>query len=228
MSGGGAVPLFTATAGESIMQVTLNDHGLVVNSTFNVGVQTAVGGVILNGTYTVNWVQDANIFFITINQQISSNEGVYENNSQVQLQTQDPAVPPIDYIMTPFGRTDYAQIPDKTQQGRPTTYWYDRLINPTIYFWQVPDASGPYELRSYRMRQIQDANPSMGQVPEIPQRFYDALCARMAQRLSVKYAKQMYALLKSEADMAMSAATTEDRERAEIFITPMLDGYYRM
>ena len=33
-----------------------------------------------------------------------------------------------DRIIWPFSRTEYASIPDKSQQGAVTSFWFDRLI----------------------------------------------------------------------------------------------------
>lgn len=227
VSGGGTVPQFTATAGQVAMNVHLPNHGLVVNDIFNIGAQTVVGGITLYGSYTVNGVTDVNNFGITLNATVIINQVAYENGGLAQIQSQANSVEPIDYILTPFGRTDYAQIPDKLVQARPTSYWFNRQINSQVNLWQVPDQNGPYQLQTYCMMQIQDAYPVMGQVPQIPYRFMDALCAKLAYRLAIKYAKAMIAILKPEADAAYALATTEDRERAQISILPDLSGYYR-
>lgn len=223
---GGALPIFTSTAGSSNISVSIPNHGLVAGDTFNVAVQTSVGGVILLGANPVLSVADASHFTISTYQTAVSTATVTENNGLEQFMGQTAGVDPIDYIMTPLGRTDYAQIPDKAVQARPTTYWFNRQINPNITMWQVPDQNGPYELRAYRMRQIQDANYTMGQTPDIPYRALDALCKRLAYRLAMKYAKPMMTMLKGEADMAMSLLQTSDVEDATIMILPSFEGYY--
>lgn len=227
LSNGGAVPLFTAVAGQVAVQVTLANHGLVAGEVFTVYAQTHIGGITLLGPYTVTGVIDASNFGIAISQTIQFGDTQYENTNlaQIQFQTNGSAV--IDNMMSPFGRTDYAMIPDKLAQGRPTTYWMDRQITPKVSIWQVPDQNGPYQLQCYRMRRVQDANASMGETPEIPYRFIDAFCARLARRLAVKYAKPMIAVLEKDADRAWMEAGIEDRERADIMIMPDLTGYYQ-
>lgn len=227
INNGGSVPLFTPTAGSSLMKVTLANHGLANGQLFNVAVQTIVAGVILFGSYTVVNVIDASNFTMQLMEDAGNNTSVSENMGQLQLQTQSTTADPVDRIMTPMGRTDYAMQPDKFVQATPTQYWFDRLINPQITMWPVPDQNGPYQLQYYRMRRIQDASPTMGQTAEIPYRFIDAFCARLAHRLAIKYAKTMLDTLSKEADRAWNEAAIEDRERADIFIMPMLDLYYR-
>lgn len=227
VSGGGTLPVFTTTAGLSDVLVTLNNHGQTVNSTFVVQANSPVGGLVLFGGYLVTEYVDVNNFIISVTAQALFNDAQTENLGFVQIQAQSQTVAPIDNIMTPFGRTDYAMLPDKYAQGKPTSYWFNRQIVPQILLWQVPDQNGPYQLCMWRMKRCQDASPTMGQTPDIPYRFIDAMCARMAHRLGMKYAKQMLPTLEKEAQMAWSEAGIEDRERADIYIMPMLDGYYR-
>jgi hypothetical protein len=58
----------------------------------------------------------------------------------------------------PISRTDYASIANKQQTGFPTSYWFDRLINPNLYIWPLSPQSGIYTLTYYRMRQAQDSD----------------------------------------------------------------------
>jgi hypothetical protein len=49
--------------------------------------------------------------------------------------------PSIDRVILPISRTEYASYPNKTQQGFPTTFWFDRLLAPTVTLWPVPDGT---------------------------------------------------------------------------------------
>ena len=57
------------------------------------------------------------------------------------IETDDGIGPPIDRLILPISRTEYASYPNKEQQGFPTTYWQDRLINSTVTIWPVPDGT---------------------------------------------------------------------------------------
>ncbi len=227
VNNGGVLPVFTAVIGQTPITVTLANHGLVAGQQFIIAAQTLVGGNYLSGTYTIASVVDSSNFIITTYVEAQYNDSVSENTNLVQVQYQQQQVQNTDFILTPFGRTDYAQIPDKTVQSRPTSYWFDRTINPSVTLWQVPDQNGPYTLNCYRMKRIQDANAVMGQIPDIPYRFIDALCAKLAYRLAMKYAKAMLPVLEKEMMAAYGEAQIEDRERADIFILPDLSSYYR-
>lgn len=132
-----------------------------------------------------------------------------------------------DIYMTPISRTDYASFPDKTQQGQPTIYWFDRTITPTVYLWQVPDATGVYDFKFYRVRQNEDAYLDGGQTLSAPYRFYDAFVAGLAARLAVIYAPDRAAMLQGMADRAWKEAREQDEEMAPIYISPQLGGYWR-
>lgn len=132
-----------------------------------------------------------------------------------------------DRIINSISRSDYAALPNKSDQGYPTLFWYDRLISPTITLWQVPDANGPYTLNYYRFRQIQDTVLSGGTQPEVPYRWIDAFTAALAARLSRMYAPAQLAEAKIEAERTWQIAANQDTEDAPIYITPGLDTYYR-
>lgn len=132
----------------------------------------------------------------------------------------------IDRILWPVSRTEYASYSNKTQQGVPTVFWYDRLISQNITFYPVPDGSGPYTVRFYSVRQTQDADVSNGYNPEIPYRFYEAYCAGLAWKLSETYAPQLEDKLFARYTRAMQIALTQDTENIGMTIMPGLGGYY--
>ena len=132
-----------------------------------------------------------------------------------------------DTLLYPMSRTDYASQPNKTHQAKPTSYWYDQLINPVITMWPVPDLNGPYILNCYTMKQSQDANVGMGETPYAPYRFFEPLCAGLAMKLCVKFAADKYPLLKSEYDRVLQDALDNDRERVPLYIRPETGRYFR-
>lgn len=131
-----------------------------------------------------------------------------------------------DRYISPISRTEYASYPNKTQQGFPAVYWFDRLISPTITLWPVPDGNGPYVMNYYSVRQTQDAVLSGGKTVEIPYRWLDAFAAALAWRLSEKYAPQLEMRMQQKADRAWTLAATQDTENVPLYIIPGLSGYY--
>jgi hypothetical protein len=134
----------------------------------------------------------------------------------------------IDTIMYPLSRTEYASLSNKNSQGKPSQFWFDRLISPTITFYLTPDGNGPYDVFYYRYRQIQDSLIANGQVAEIPNRWIDAVIAGLAYRMARIYAPQLEQVRKADADDAWSNAATQDVENVPLNIIPGLAGYWRL
>jgi hypothetical protein len=133
---------------------------------------------------------------------------------------------PIDRLILPISRTEYASYPNKEQQGFSTTYWFDRLISPTVTLWPVPDGTTT-SFKYYRVRQIQDANLQGGQQVEIPYLWLEAFAFGLAQRLAVIWSPDKSIGLKALADEAYNIAAAQNVETAQQYISPMISGYFR-
>lgn len=136
---------------------------------------------------------------------------------------------PIDRIILPVSRTEYASYPNKEVEGFTTTFWFDRLIspNPTVTLWPVPDGTSAQYLKYYRVRQIQDANLANGTQVEIPYLWMDAFAYGLASRLAIIWAPDKAQLLKPLADEAYQIAAEQNVETAQQYISPQISGYYR-
>jgi hypothetical protein len=143
---------------------------------------------------------------------------------------------PIDRVILPISRTEYASYPNKEQQGFPTVFWYDRLISasrstgsagPSVTLWPVPDGTSAQTLKYYRVRQIQDSNLVDGQTVEVPYLWLDAFAYGLAARLAVIWNPQKAMLLKPLADEAYQVAADQNVEQAQQYISPQIQGYFR-
>jgi hypothetical protein len=134
---------------------------------------------------------------------------------------------PIDRIILPISRTEYASYPNKEQEGFTTTFWFDRLIAPTITLWPVPDGSSAQFLKYYRVRQIQDSNYISGQTVEIPYLWLEAFADGLAYRLAKIWSPQIAPALKGIADQSYDIAARQNVEQAQQYISPQISGYYR-
>lgn len=132
----------------------------------------------------------------------------------------------IDRLIFPISRSEYASYANKSQQGGVTSFWFDRLLAPTITLWPVPDGQAPC-LRFYRLRQVQDSNLANGTSIEIPVYFWDAFSLGLAWRLALIWAPDKAPMLKPLADEAYTYAATQNTENVPIYISPMLGQYYR-
>ena len=132
-----------------------------------------------------------------------------------------------DRVIMPISRTEYASYPNKAQQGFPTSYWFDRLVSPTLTLWPVPDGSSATILKYYRVRQVQDANLRNGENVEIPYRWLEAFADGLTYRLARIWAPQMAVALKGQADESYGIAAEQDVEAVNTYISPMIGGYFR-
>jgi hypothetical protein len=134
---------------------------------------------------------------------------------------------PIDRIILPISRTEYASYPNKEQQGFTTVFWFDRLIAPTVTLWPVPDGTSAQFLKYYRVRRIQDSNLQGGQNVEIPYLWLDAFAYGLASRLAQIWNPPLIQMLKPLADEAYQIAADQNVETAQQYISPMISGYFR-
>jgi hypothetical protein len=131
-----------------------------------------------------------------------------------------------DIFISPISRDDYAAYPQKQSPGPPNQYWMDRLSTPTVTLYPVPDGAGPYFLNYYACVQVQDSNLPSGSTPQVPVRWYDAMCAGLAYRVSRVYMPAKTQELKAEYDEAWKFAATEDVENVPVRISPAIGRYY--
>lgn len=134
--------------------------------------------------------------------------------------------PPIDRIIMPISRTEYASYPNKTQQGFPTVFWFDRLLAPTVTLWPTPDGSQT-SLKYYKVNRIEDANMNGTQEVDIPPIWLEAMAFGLAERLALIWAPEKVAIMKPMADEAYQIAANQNVETASQYISPQLSGYWR-
>lgn len=134
---------------------------------------------------------------------------------------------PIDRLILPISRSEYASYPNKEQQGFTTTYWFDRLLSPTVTLWPVPDGTSAQYLKYYRVRQLQDANLQNGEQVEIPYLWMEAFAFGLAQRLALIWSPDKVQLMKPLADEAYAVASMQNVETAQQYFSPVISGYWR-
>tara|TARA_Y100000385_G_C13093110_1_gene639845 strand:- start:205 stop:873 length:669 start_codon:yes stop_codon:yes gene_type:complete len=122
-----------------------------------------------------------------------------------------------DYGIQRLSRDDYLNIPNKTQQSRPSQWFLDRLITPVLKLWPVPDNSTD-QIVYNRLVRIDDADTPTNTI-QIPFRFYPALAAGLAYYLSIKKAPDRITVLKALYEEEMQRAMDEDRDRASFNVS---------
>jgi hypothetical protein len=142
--------------------------------------------------------------------------------------TSDASGANIDRIILPISRTEYASYPNKEQQGFPTVFWFDRLLQPTVTIWPVPNTdNGPQYLKYYRVVQIQDSALSNGTTVDVPYLWLEAFAYGLAYRLAQIWSPAMAQTIKPMADESYQIAADQNVETAQQYISPMISGYFR-
>lgn len=230
---GGVVPVYSTQANSSTVTVFFPNHGMLPGQTWLIQTPLNIAGLVLQGPYTVTSVVDANTFTIAASTVAGSSDQLPQNNGQALIAYQiaisdyTQSSDPVDLILFPLSSDDYAAIPQKLNQGRPTSYWFDRKFPGVIRVWPVPDDNGPYMLCYYAMTQMQNANPVNGLGADVPFRWLEAYTAELAAHLAIKFAPERAEKLMAYAKMMYSEAQAEDREKVSTFVVPDLSGYYR-
>jgi len=113
-----------------------------------------------------------------------------------------------DISITRISRQEYLSIPTKTTQGRPTQFYVNRQITPTITLWPAPENSTD-AIIYYRVKRIQDVDAATN-TADIPFRFLPCLVAGLAYQLSLKKAPQRTQILKMLYEEEFERASSED------------------
>jgi len=126
-----------------------------------------------------------------------------------------------DLTITRISVSTYATIPNKLQQARPIQIWVERLDQPRVTLWPVPDNSQTYQLVYWRMRRIQNAGDGINTM-DMPFRFIPCMVAGLAYYLAMKIpgAIERVEVLKSQYDEAWQLAAGEDQEKAALRFVP--------
>jgi hypothetical protein len=123
-----------------------------------------------------------------------------------------------DLSITRISRQDYLTLPSKTTQGRPSQFYIDRQITPTVTVWPVPENSTD-QLIYYRIKRIQDADTATN-TADVPFRFLPCLIAGLAYFLAIKKAPDRIPMLKGMYDEEFQRAASEDAERTGLRLVP--------
>jgi hypothetical protein len=88
-----------------------------------------------------------------------------------------------DLPMTQFNRDEYVQQTNKTVQQRPcTNFYFDKLVEPTITLWPLPNNDYD-QLSVWRHRFVQDVGTLTQQI-EVPQQWMESVIWMLAARVA--------------------------------------------
>lgn len=124
-----------------------------------------------------------------------------------------------DTIINPISRAEWMSLPQKNQTGRPSSFYLDRQIVPTVYLWPTPNSL--FNNLFYTFVETMQDIGNLINIPQIPPRFVEPLIAKLAHSLSVKRPEMgldriNYLEVLSEKELTLAMA--EDRERVPLRI----------
>lgn len=124
-----------------------------------------------------------------------------------------------DVYIERISREDWLNVPDKTTQARPAQFYVQRTNIPKVFFY--PAADQDYTFVYYRIRRIQDAGAYTNDA-DVNFRFLPCLTSGLAYYLSLKFAADRAAALKSIYEEDFLRAAMEDRDTASVQFVPDL------
>ena len=122
-----------------------------------------------------------------------------------------------DFAATSISRSTYFNFTTKTTSGRPTQYYFDRTINPTLFLYPAADVA--YTLKYYALVRMFDAGDYTNNA-QIPFRFLPCMTAGLAYYISMKKAPERIGTLKQIYEDEFQRAADQDGERTSLFLTP--------
>ena len=125
-----------------------------------------------------------------------------------------------DFEVERISRGEYATLPNKTTQGRPSQFYFDRQILPIINLWAVPENSTD-QLVYYYVQRIEDAD-ALVNTTDMPFRFYPCMVAGLAYYIAMKRASERIQLLKSVYEEEFQRASDEDEDRVPLKLQPSM------
>ena len=130
-----------------------------------------------------------------------------------------------DFALERISRDAYQSIPTKSTEGRPSQFFLDRQITPSLKVWPTPENSTDV-IHYNALTRMDDADSAVNTV-EVPFRFYPCLAAGLAYYISMKRAPDRIQLLKAVYEEEFERAMTEDRDRASYNVVPNYQ-YFRV
>ena len=122
-----------------------------------------------------------------------------------------------EYSCSPISRSTYLNYTVKTTRGRPSQYYFERTINPTLFLYPAADTT--YTLVYYALIRMKDAGAYTNNA-EIPFRFLPCMTAGLAYYIAMKKAPDRIQLLKQIYEDEFQRAAAQDGERTSLFLTP--------
>ena len=159
---------------------------------------------------------------------INNNNTVTTWTSDQLPMTTNPNSGITDRLLLPISRSDYAATANKGMMGQPTTFWYDRLIDPKMYLWPVPNQFIPQGLQYYIQQRPQNADLINGTQLEIPYEAMDYFVWSLSERLAYIYSPNSVAMIGPRKAQAYQKWLQASTENTQLNIETEMKSYFRV
>ena len=124
-----------------------------------------------------------------------------------------------EYSCSPISRSTYLNYTVKTSVGRPTQYYFEKTINPTLYLYPAADVA--YTVVFYAMLRMKDSGAYTNN-SEIPFSFLPCLTAGLAYYIALKYAPERTQILKIAYEEEFRRAADTNRGNVSSHFVPKI------
>ena len=124
-----------------------------------------------------------------------------------------------EYSCSPISRSTYLNYTVKTSDGRPTQYYFEKTINPTLYLYPAADVA--YTVVFYAMLRMKDSGAYTNN-NEIPFSFLPCLTAGLAYYIALKYAPERTQILKIAYEEEFRRAADTNRGNVSSHFVPKI------
>jgi hypothetical protein len=123
-----------------------------------------------------------------------------------------------DFELSRMSRSEYLNTPNKTTQGRPSQFYYNRQVSPEVTLWPTPENSTD-TLVYYYVQRIEDVD-ALVNTTDAPFRFLPCMVAGLAYYIAMKKAPERVQLLKVVYEEEFQRAADEDEDRVALKLQP--------
>ena len=125
-----------------------------------------------------------------------------------------------DFELSRMSRSEYLNTPNKTTQGRPSQFYYNRQVSPEVTLWPTPENSTD-TLVYYYVQRIEDVD-ALVNTADAPFRFLPCIVAGLAYYTAMKKAPERVQLLKAVYEEEFQRAADEDEDRVALKLQPSM------
>ncbi len=211
----------------SVISVGLLPQGTqtltLVLETSQDGVIWATVGTYASASYTsgVWYWFDIDVPSSTLQFRIRESLGATVSFSDVFFSSQNTEVP-----LSRENRDTYTSFTNKMYPGRPTSFWYDRTVTPSIKLWPVPNISY-YQIVIWRQRSVQDVG-TLTQQLELPDRWLESVIWQLSVRLIMEVpgaSAARLSLCQPFATQYTEEAEQGERDNSPVMFSPNISMY---